>query len=627
MTSRSESPSPGGPPAGLQRLLRLAVAAGIATAFIAGESRAWTPDGVDAVAGPNCISLPEPCNTVGLEFDRINADPARAVSVTIELSPLLTLCDPDPAVSIQQGPWLSAYPSFFQVIDLGGGVYTVDQAILGVPCGVTSGGLLFTVDVTGSGGDGTGQLFVTDVDVRDCDNDGLPGLPGDPAAVVIDRTPPPPVVCLSAVQEKPGADDDGTTEIRLFFCPCAGDATVEVYRAPYGYYPEYDDGGGAVPALPGYPPASPWGLTFVTADGQLDDPPVRDFWYYVAFAKDACGNPSAPSNVSAGTLNYHLGDVAPVGAPPGDNFVGTVDISGLSASYGKADGDAGYRHSDDVGPTTDYSVDGRPTTDKEIDFEDLLMFAINFFQVGPAPGQDQETPRKRESPTLVLRTGGAGATGLLAADLRLEGNVESVKGIHAVIGYDPAALEPLEAEHGSLLRLQSAPVFFKDLDRETGFIIDMAALGAGEPLRGSGSVASIRFRVLRSGSAPFLAEADLRDVNNRRTGLAGTKVGRTAEEISAVPAPAAFSLAAGPNPFRGTATLFFDLPETVPVRLAIYDVAGRRVRTLVTGEMPAGPHAVSWDGRGDDGRSGEGIYVYSLKAGDREATGKIFRIR
>jgi hypothetical protein len=72
-----------------------------------------------------------------------------------------------------------------------------------------------------------------------------------------------------------------------------------------------------------------------------------------------------------------------------------------------------------------------------------------------------------------------------------------------------------------------------------------------------------------------------------------------------------------PNPFQGTTTIRFDLPKSVPVRLILYDIAGRRVRMLVEGEQPAGRHAFEWDHRSDAGlRLGSGAYIYRLQAGD-----------
>ncbi len=70
-----------------------------------------------------------------------------------------------------------------------------------------------------------------------------------------------------------------------------------------------------------------------------------------------------------------------------------------------------------------------------------------------------------------------------------------------------------------------------------------------------------------------------------------------------------------PNPFNPKTTIAYDLPEPARVRLEIYDVAGRRVRTLIDGAtVAAGLHAEPWDGRSDDGQQlASGVYLYRLE--------------
>jgi len=59
--------------------------------------------------------------------------------------------------------------------------------------------------------------------------------------------------------------------------------------------------------------------------------------------------------------------------------------------------------------------------------------------------------------------------------------------------------------------------------------------------------------------------------------------------------PAAFTLDQNyPNPFNPSTTIRFTLPEPAPVKLAVYDILGRLVETLLSGEMPAGTHRVVW---------------------------------
>lgn len=73
-----------------------------------------------------------------------------------------------------------------------------------------------------------------------------------------------------------------------------------------------------------------------------------------------------------------------------------------------------------------------------------------------------------------------------------------------------------------------------------------------------------------------------------------------------------------PNPFNPRTRIGFELSRATRVRLEIYDVAGRSVRTLVDARLPAGTHAAWWDGRDDGGvAAASGIYFYRLVAGGR----------
>jgi len=71
-----------------------------------------------------------------------------------------------------------------------------------------------------------------------------------------------------------------------------------------------------------------------------------------------------------------------------------------------------------------------------------------------------------------------------------------------------------------------------------------------------------------------------------------------------------------PNPFNPETRIRFQLAETSDVKLVIYDVLGRKVRTLVSGKMDVGHHVVNWDGLNDEGLDvASGMYVYRIKAG------------
>ena len=86
-----------------------------------------------------------------------------------------------------------------------------------------------------------------------------------------------------------------------------------------------------------------------------------------------------------------------------------------------------------------------------------------------------------------------------------------------------------------------------------------------------------------------------------------------------------------PNPFgRATAstTIGFDLPQPAPVRLAILDVSGRLIETLVDETLPAGRHHVGWGGEDTQGhRVDNGVYFYILKAGDAQLSRRMLILR
>ena len=78
-----------------------------------------------------------------------------------------------------------------------------------------------------------------------------------------------------------------------------------------------------------------------------------------------------------------------------------------------------------------------------------------------------------------------------------------------------------------------------------------------------------------------------------------------------------------PNPFNPSTTLRFTIPEESYVTLAVYDVLGEEVATLVSGRRPAGTYTIPWDGRGLP----SGVYYCRLVAGMSVRTHPMVLIR
>ena len=93
--------------------------------------------------------------------------------------------------------------------------------------------------------------------------------------------------------------------------------------------------------------------------------------------------------------------------------------------------------------------------------------------------------------------------------------------------------------------------------------------------------------------------------------------------------PVAFDLEpCVPNPFNPSTTLSFSVPGGSKASLAVYDVTGKLVRTLVSDALPSGRHRRVWDGRDNGGnRVGSGVYICRLDAGTHHAATKVLLLK
>jgi len=105
-----------------------------------------------------------------------------------------------------------------------------------------------------------------------------------------------------------------------------------------------------------------------------------------------------------------------------------------------------------------------------------------------------------------------------------------------------------------------------------------------------------------------------------------------ARPTAAVPPPVSFPQApmlgpVVPNPFRGSMSATLTLPSPQPVEAAIFDLSGRRVKSLISGSH-AGWLRIAWDGTDDSGRaSHSGVYMLQVHAGTRNLERKLLLVR
>ncbi len=83
-----------------------------------------------------------------------------------------------------------------------------------------------------------------------------------------------------------------------------------------------------------------------------------------------------------------------------------------------------------------------------------------------------------------------------------------------------------------------------------------------------------------------------------------------------------------PNPFNIETAIGYSLPRASVVRLTVYDLLGREVRSLVDATQSAGLHVIVWDGR-DNGGSivASGVYFYRLESDDHAESRKMLLLK
>ncbi|MGA8265910.1 MAG: DUF3160 domain-containing protein [Ignavibacteriaceae bacterium] len=86
-----------------------------------------------------------------------------------------------------------------------------------------------------------------------------------------------------------------------------------------------------------------------------------------------------------------------------------------------------------------------------------------------------------------------------------------------------------------------------------------------------------------------------------------------------------------PNPFNPSSIIVYNIPKDLAfsnVRLTVYDIQGKEIKTLLNDELPAGKFMTKWDGKNSFGQQvASGVYLYSLRVGDRQFVGKMNLIK
>lgn len=81
-----------------------------------------------------------------------------------------------------------------------------------------------------------------------------------------------------------------------------------------------------------------------------------------------------------------------------------------------------------------------------------------------------------------------------------------------------------------------------------------------------------------------------------------------------------------PNPFNNSVTIGIELEKTQNVELSVYDLLGKKIKTIANKKMSTGNHEFIWNGKNDDAINvNNGYYIYILKTENKTETGKILK--
>ena len=435
-----------------------------------------------------------------------------------------------------------------------------------------------------------------------------------------DTTPPNPPTNLVA---KPG-----NRKCKLSWTNPSGDFRgIEIRRNPWATnaYPEYDD---SYPTPLGYPQSRTsgqqayrgGGISYQDSNDVAQFP--RNIYYYSIFAYDRAGNYSRLSTGdTARATNYMLGDV------DADGMVYFGDLAVFAGTYDTKQGDSAYLPVFDIGPTVSNSSEDIPLTDNKVDFEDLVIFAMNYMVVTQA--KPLAGPSEKVSGDLGLSLAGSTDSFLLGnqyeVKVSLVNNLDTVKSIHFILPYDSLQVKFIDVKRSYQLVDSTQPVFFYGKDTLGQVDVSFAILGANAPIIGSGEIAVITFELVQQAEPNLsLSLVDLRDVYGQSLDVNQDPGNGDNGQL-----PTTYHLNQNyPNPFNPSTNISYDLPKSGKVLLRIYNIKGELVKELVNEFTQAGYHTLTWDGKNRDGLlTASGIYFYQIVSEDFAETRKMILMK
>ena len=348
------------------------------------------------------------------------------------------------------------------------------------------------------------------------------------------------------------------------------------------------------------------GQTAWTIDRDLVDGATY-YWRVRAVEEDLIGEFSESEEFAAIDPTALAGDFNGDGTVTLDDFFLFVDVFDQPA-----EGDAAK-----------FDLDGN----NQVGLSDFFIFVDNFGKT-VAGKRFADATETDERARFTLEAFGGTQQDQRKITVRLWADqIQNLKAYGAALQYDPSQVvfEAARSGPGPLLESRGgdAPLFGV-LYRRPGQLVLGNGLTSGEPVSGRGLLAEFDFRLLGgSTEAAF-------DLSEGYVASSGSEVRAVAQLNSAHLMPRQFALHANfPNPFNPSTSIEYALPEAAEVELAIYDVLGQKVQTLVAHQFQgAGYYRLTWDGSDANGHAvSSGIYFYRLATQNFTQTRKMILLK
>ncbi len=245
--------------------------------------------------------------------------------------------------------------------------------------------------------------------------------------------------------------------------------------------------------------------------------------------------------------------------------------------------------------------------DSSFDIYDLATFASMW---NWAAGMSPSAPMTETFPYETFTTEQNGNT------LSISVPQADYRASQTIIKYDPN-LVAINLTDPGLAKVSSSALSFVDVNPDSGYIlITSSQLNEIED-------ELLNFTLIPSTRHRYSIEIAFQGSNGADNPIQKRSV------VELLPIPTSFSLWQNyPNPFNASTSIEYALPMNTELNISIYDIRGRFVRDIYSGEKPAGYHLTQWNGTTDAGQNvASGVYFIVLQTPEYIGTEKLLLLK